>query len=128
MSDDLKMKETFLKVLKLSDSPLKFFMVLEFVLGGIGYALITQSKLPPNINVILTLVDFGIILLIAVGISILLIFFPKKLTFDKEAHLTMLREKLSDSELSYDYDGTSNIKHSKAPLPSPIKNIEEGNK
>ena len=106
MLDDINIKDTASKVFKTSDSPLKFFMILILVLAGVCYALITNSKLPAELNAKLTIYVLAFMLIIVILVSVLLIFFPKKLTFDKETHLTAMREKLGDSELPYTYDDT----------------------
>lgn len=50
MPENLNIKEGLFKVFRTSDSPLKFFMILVVVFGGLAYALITNSKLPLNIS------------------------------------------------------------------------------
>lgn len=128
MSDNINIKEGLFKVFKTSDSPLKFFMILVVVFGGLAYALITNSSLPSELTVTLTLVILGLILLIGIGITILLIFHPKKLTFDKEAHITVMREHLGDSELPLKYYESAKEEPSEAPLSLKSKITKEGEK
>src|ERR1700722_20060983 len=106
MSNDFNVKDTVTKVLKTSDSPLKFFMIVIFVLGGVAYALIAKSILPADLTEKLTIGVFILIIIVLILVTVLLIFYPKKLTFDKEAHMAAMREKLGDSELPYPYDDT----------------------
>ena len=46
---------------------------------------------------------FGMLLFAIVVVVLLLVFFPKKLVFDQETYLALLREGLGDSELPTPY-------------------------
>lgn len=46
---------------------------------------------------------FGMLLFVIVVVALLMVFFPKKLVFDQETHLAVLREGLGDSELPTTY-------------------------
>jgi len=65
--------------------------------------LVREATLPPNLPVLLVKISFGVLLVVTILVVILVIFFPKKLIFDKEAHLTVLREQLGDHEFSSKY-------------------------
>lgn len=98
------MREEAYRVIKTVASPLRFFAVATLVLGGIIIVLVWKSNLPPEITVNLITIAFSALMLLLVIVAILVAFYPKKLVFDQEAHLTVLREKLGDSELPSMYN------------------------
>lgn len=94
---------TTAQALKYIASPLRFFALAIVLLAAIIVVLAWKSTLPPDLtsNLIITAFVgfFGIILLVI----FLVLLAPKKLVFDQEAHLTMLREHLGDNEFSNSY-------------------------
>lgn len=96
-------KESLYQVLKTVASPLRFFAVAAVALTTIIVVLAWKSILPPELTATLITVAFGALILLILCVTFLVIFYPKKLVFDQEAHLTVLREKLGDSELSIGY-------------------------
>ncbi len=104
-------REGAYRVIKTVASPLRFFAVAAIVLGAIIVVLAWKSALPPDVTVILITIALVVLLVLLVLVAILVIFFPKKLVFDQEAHLTVLREQLGDSELPSSY------------LPGALQNV-----
>lgn len=101
MEDGLK--ESVFRVVRFVASPLRFFAVAIAILLATTIGLAWKSALPPEITSTLIYA-----LLVAVGVLILLVTFliiwhPRKLVFDQEAHLTYLRERLGDSVLDTSY-------------------------
>lgn len=97
-------RESAHKVIKTVASPLRFFAVATIVLGSIIVVLAWKSTLPPDITVNIITVAFVVLLVLILLVGILVMFYPKKLVFDQEAHLTVLREKLGDNELPMSYE------------------------
>lgn len=97
-------KESAYRVIKTVASPLRFFAVAAIVLGAIIIVLAWKSSLPPDVTVTIITVAFFVLLVLIILVAILVIFWPKKLVFDQEAHLTVLREKLGDNELPITYE------------------------
>ena len=93
------LREGAYKVIKTVASPLRFFAVATVVLGAIISVLAWKSGLPPTTTVWLISTAFAVLLVLIFVVTVLVIFYPKKLVFDQEAHLTVMREKLGDSEL-----------------------------
>jgi hypothetical protein len=62
-----------------------------------------KSALPPEQTMTLLYVAMGVFVLLLLLVCVLVIFFPKKLTFDQEAHLAVLRERLGDNEFPATY-------------------------
>ncbi len=98
-----KTKESLHQVLKTVASPLRFFAVAALALTAIIVVLSWKSILPAELTATLIIIAFGALILLILCVTLLVIFFPKKLVFDQEAHLTVLREKLGDSELPHLY-------------------------
>ena len=92
-------KEGLYKVVKTVASPLRFFAVAAIALAGIVIILSWKSTLPPETTSFLICAAFVVLIFLIAIVSFLVIFYPKKLIFDQEAHLTVLRERLGDSEL-----------------------------
>jgi hypothetical protein len=117
-----RMREGIFRVVHFVASPLRFFAVAISVLLLAVIGLAWKSTLPPETTAMLVY-----ILLLAVGCLILLVTFliiwhPRKLVFDQEAHLTYLRERLGDSAIDTSYiPGT-------IPGEEPPKQIEGGRK
>lgn len=84
-------------------SPLRFFAVATLALTAIIIVLSWKSGLPAELTATLIVVAFGALILLILCVTLLVIFFPKKLVFDQEAHLSVLREKLGDNELAGAY-------------------------
>lgn len=105
-------KESAYRVIKTVASPLRFFAVAALILGAIIVVLAWKSSLPPDVTVTLITTAFLVLLLLIVVVAVLVIFYPKKLVFDQEAHLTVLRERLGDSELPMTY------------IPGTLENME----
>ena len=97
-------REGAYRVIKTVASPLRFFAVAAIVLGAIIIVLAWKSALPPDVTVNIITVAFVVLLILIILVGILVVFFPKKLVFDQEAHLTVLREKLGDNELPMPYE------------------------
>ena len=91
------------RVIKYVASPLRFFALAIALLGAIIVVLAWKSTLPPDLTGSLIKITFGGFLGIILLVIFLVLFFPKKLVFDQEAHLTMLRENLGDNELPNPY-------------------------
>ena len=91
------------RVIKTVASPLHFFAVAAVILGALIVVLAWKSILPPGLTLWLIVIAFSVLVLLIIIVTILVISFPKKLTFDKEAHLTLLRERLGDNELPAPY-------------------------
>ena len=85
-------------------SPLRFFALAVGVLGAIIVVLAWKSSLPPDVTVNIIYVASAMLLILIILVAILIMFFPKKLVFDQEAHLAVLREGLGDSELPMSYE------------------------
>ena len=92
------------KVIKTVSSPLHFFAVAVIALCAIIVVLAWKSSLPPDVTVIIITVAFIVLLILIILVFILVVFYPKKLVFDQEAHLTVLRENLGDNELPMSYE------------------------
>ena len=97
-------REGAYRVIKTVASPLRFFAVAAVVLGAIIVVLAWKSSLPPDITVQLIIGAFVVLMVLLVLVAVLVVFYPKKLVFDQEAHLTVLREKLGDNELPMSYE------------------------
>lgn len=96
-------RENAYRVVKTVASPLRFFAVIVGVLGAIIVALGWKSTLPADVTMYIIVVAF-VVLLVVIGIVLLLVIIaPKKLVFDQEAHLAVMREQLGDSELPHPY-------------------------
>lgn len=93
-------KESIYKIVRTVASPLRFFAVAAVALTLLIIALAWRSTLPPLVTERLIVIAFVALLGLIGIVTILVIFYPKKLVFDQEAHLTVLREHLGDSELS----------------------------
>ncbi|MDE0030370.1 MAG: hypothetical protein OXU42_13330 [Deltaproteobacteria bacterium] len=91
------------KTIKSVASPLHFFALLIILLATIIVGLAWKSTLPPDVTVRIIYVAAGMLLFVVVLVAFLIVFFPQKLTFDRETHLAVLRERLGDSELPTPY-------------------------
>ena len=114
-------KENAYRIIKFVASPLRFFAVSIVALGLIIIGLAWKSSLPSDTTEELIVVAFIVLLFLIFCVLFLVIFFPKKLVFDQEAHLAVMREQLGDSELPRLYDSGSLPKVSAGnPLPREI--------
>lgn len=98
------LKEGAYQVVKTVASPLRFFAVASIVLGAVIIALAWKSGLPADVTVWMIGIAFFVLLALIMLVAYLVVFAPKKLVFDQEAHLTVMRERLGDSELPSPYD------------------------
>ena len=96
-------REGLYRVVKNVATPLHFFAIVAIILGAIICSL-SFSNLPPDLTTSLIKNTFIVLIILIAVVGFLIIFFPKKLIFDKEAHLTVLREKLGDSEFPVPYE------------------------
>jgi len=96
-------REGFYKIVKTVASPLRFFAVAVVALAALIIALAWKSSLPPDVTSTLIIIAFAALILLIIIVAFLVIFYPKKLVFDQEAHLTVLREHLGDNELQVLY-------------------------
>jgi len=108
-------REGFYKIVKTVASPLRFFAVVAVSLTVLIIALAWKSSLPAEVTSTLIIVAFGTLIILIGVVGFLVIFYPKKLVFDQEAHLTVLREHLGDSELRVLY------------FPGQLPNVEPPN-
>lgn len=92
------LKEGAYKVVKTVASPLRFFAVASFVLGAVIISLAWKSILPAETTVWMIVIAFFVLMALIILVAVLVLFAPKKLVFDQEAHLTVMRERLGDSE------------------------------
>lgn len=99
----LDSREAVRGVLKTVAAPLHFFAVAILALAGVVVALVWKSSLPPALTVQLTVAALVMVFALICLVTVLVIFFPKKLVFDKEAHLIVMRERLSDNEFPEPY-------------------------
>ena len=86
------------RVLKFVATPLRFFALAITLLTSIIIVLAWKSALPADLTSDLIRIAFLVLISIIGLVTILVIFFPKKLVFDQEAHLTVLREQLGDND------------------------------
>lgn len=91
------------QVVKTVASPLRFFAVAAVALTAIVLVLAWKSLLPAETTATLIVIAFGALIFLIAVVTFLVIFFPKKLVFDQEAHLSVLRERLGDHELKDTY-------------------------
>lgn len=96
-------REGWYKLVKTVASPLRFFAVAAVALTALIIALAWKSTLPSEVTSTLIIIAFAALILLIVIVTFLVVFYPKKLVFDQEAHLTVLRERLGDSELKVLY-------------------------
>lgn len=94
-----QMRESMYRIVKTVASPLRFFAVAALVLAAIIIVLAWKSALPPDVTLVLIVVAFTVLVGLIGVVTVLVVWHPKKLVFDQEAHLTVLRERLGDSEL-----------------------------
>ncbi len=103
------MREGVHKVVKSVAAPLHFFSLLIIAILFMVSTLAWKSNLPSEttFNIICFLIVF---LVLIVGLVVFLVIkHPRKLTFDKESYIIMMRESLSDSEMSRHYIPTDVI-------------------
>lgn len=92
------MKETYHKVIKYTQTPIQFYAVIIIVLiSSIGF-LAWLSKLPSNLTMWIIGFLIIVVIVIIILVSYLLITSPSKLVLGKEEYITIMREKLGDSE------------------------------
>ena len=115
MNDALESANKFLKIV---GSPLRFFALVVGALVVLIIGLAWKSTLPPEVTVKIIDRTFWTLLILIGVVAILIVFFPKKLVFDQDAHLAVLREGLSDNELPTSYEPTELPKVA-APRTSP---------
>ena len=96
-------RESVHQVIKTVASPLHFFAVAVIALTVMVLVLAWKSALPAGTTATLIVIAFGALIFLIAVVTFLVIFFPKKLVFDREAHLTVLREHLGDNELNGTY-------------------------
>ncbi|PYO47148.1 MAG: hypothetical protein DMD72_10765 [Gemmatimonadetes bacterium] len=96
-------REGIYKVVRTVASPLRFFAAAVAALTVIIVTLSVRSTLPAEVTKTLIIIAFAALILLVGIVTFLVIFFPKKLVFDQEAHLSVLREHLGDSELPGGY-------------------------
>ena len=99
----LDTREAVRGVLKTVVAPLHFFAVAILALAGVLIALIWKSALPAALTVQLTVAALVMMFALICLVAVLVVYFPKKLVFDMEAHLIVMRGRLSDNELSEPY-------------------------
>lgn len=114
MQDDNPIKEATYRVLKTVASPLHFFALAILCLTSIVIALSVRSILPADITQQIIFAAFILLIVLLLMVAVLVIFWPKKLIFDREAHLVTMREHLGDSELPAQYYSGS-LPNVKAP-------------
>ena len=90
-------------VVKYVATPLHFLAFIGFLLIACVLMLAWGSNLPPDETVLLIKILILSFISLVVITLILFIFMPEKLVFDKEAHITVMREKLGDHELPAPY-------------------------
>ena len=91
------------RAIKYVASPLRFFALALVLLAAIIVVLAWKSALPPDLaGKLIQTAFYGLLGIIGL-VTILVLFFSKKLVFDQEAHLTVLREHLGDNELPSPY-------------------------
>lgn len=91
------------RTIKSVASPLHFFALTAILLAVIVVGLAWKSRLPPDVTVKIIYVAFVVLLVIIGIVTFLIVFLPKKLVFDQETHLAVLREGLGDNELPTPY-------------------------
>ena len=101
MESDIR--EGLFRVVRFVASPLRFFAIAIIILVALVFGLAWKSCLPPNTTALLIYIILGAVGLLICIVSFLIIVYPKKLVFDQEAHLTVLREKLGDNKSSKSY-------------------------
>ena len=92
-------REAVHQIVKTVASPLRFFALASVILAVLIIALAWKSTLPANVTSTLIVIAFTALILLILIVAFLVVFYPKKLVFDQEAHLTVLRERLGDNEL-----------------------------
>lgn len=92
------------RAIKSVGSPLHFFALAAILLAAIIIVgLVWESALPPDVTVKIIYVAFVVLVILIALVAFLIVFVPKKLVFDQQTHLTVLRERLGDSELPTAY-------------------------
>ena len=91
------------QVVKWVASPLHFFAVIAVLLVAVILILPMHPALPQDVISSIVKSSFVLLTILICMVTILVVWHPRKLTFDKEAHLTVLREKLGDNELDTIY-------------------------
>lgn len=109
-------REAVRSVLKTVAAPLQFFAVAILALTGVVIALVWKSALPHELTVQLTVAALVMVFALIFLVTVLVIFFPRKLVFDKEAHLIVMRERLGDNEVSEPYLGGMLPRHPSKPI------------
>ncbi len=98
-----ELKEGVFRVIRFVASPLRFFAVAIAALLAAACALAWKSTLPPaTTGALIYYILIAVGLLLAL-VTYLIVFHPRKLVFDQEAHLTYLRERLGDNTLDATY-------------------------
>lgn len=91
------------RIIRFVASPLRFFAVVIGILIASIIGLAWKSTLPAETTGILIFVLLGAVGILILLVAFLIIWHPRKLVFDQEAHLTYLREQLGDSSLNVTY-------------------------
>ena len=82
-------REGIYKVVRTVASPLRFFAAAVAALTVIIVTLSVRSTLPAEVTKTLIIIAFAALILLVGIVTFLVIFFPKKLVFDQEAHLSV---------------------------------------
>lgn len=107
-----------------TDTPLRFFVHLMFVIeGSLGSVLVfgMRYKADPSLLLYVTLALIGLAILAICLVFILVVFFPKNLVFDKEAHLINWVLEYGDESKIVAYSKIVSAPSMEAPplLPGP---------
>ena len=90
-------------VVKSVATPLHFLAFIGLLLIVCVFMLAWKSILPPDeTSSLIRLLILSFIVIVVITL-IFIIFMPEKLVFDKEAHITVMREKLGDHEFPTPY-------------------------
>lgn len=98
-----RLNEGIFRVIRFVASPLRFFAVAISVLLASIFGLAWKSTLPPETTALLIYILLFVVGFLILLVSFLIIWHPRKLVFDQEAHLTYLRERLGDNMLETPY-------------------------
>lgn len=104
-----KITEGASRIIRSMASPLRFFAVVIGVLLAAIIGLAWKSALPPSVTAVLIYFLLGAVGALILLVAFLIIWHPRKLVFDQEAHLTYLREQLGDSLLETTYSPGAEI-------------------
>ena len=91
------------RIIKTVASPLRFFAAVAVLLVAVILILPMQSTLPVSTTNTIIVASFVVLILLIFLVTYLVVFHPRKLTFDQEAHLAVMRERLGDNETDMIY-------------------------